>query len=118
MLSLPLSVKVFWCLAPIDMRKSFDSLAAIVAEHLKHDPLSGHLFIFTSKRRDRVKLLSYERGGFAIWYKRLEEGTFAVPQAAGDGQSVELSAAELGLILSGIDLAGATRRKRYERKTA
>lgn len=118
MLSLPMSVKVFWCLAPIDMRKSFDSLAAIVAEHLKHDPLSGHLFIFTSKRRDRVKLLAYERGGFAIWYKRLEEGTFSVPQTTGDGQSVELSADELGLILSGIDLAGATRRKRYERKTA
>lgn len=118
MLSLPLPVKVFWCLAPTDMRKSFDGLATIVAEQLKHNPLSGHLFIFTSKRRDRVKLLYYERGGLAIWYKRLEEGTFAAPRTAGDGQSVELSAEELALILSGIDLAGTKRRKRYEQKTA
>ena len=74
------------------MRKSFDSLSTIVAEQLKHDPLSGHLFIFTSKRRDRVKVLYYERGGLAIWYKRLEEGTFAAPQPSGDGQSVQLTA--------------------------
>lgn len=118
MLNLPLPVKVFWCLAPTDMRKSFDGLAAIVAEQLKHDPLSGHLFIFSSKRRDRIKLLHYERGGMVIWYKRLEEGTFAAPQPAGDGQSVQLSAEELALILSGIDLADTKRRKRYERKSA
>lgn len=118
MLSLPLPVKVFWCLAPTDMRKSFDGLAALVTDHLQHDPLSGHLFIFSSKRRDRLKLLYYERGGYAIWYKRLEEGTFAAPQASGDGQSIEMSAEDLSLILSGIDLAGARRRRRYERKTA
>jgi transposase len=117
-LNLPLPVKVFWCLAPTDMRKSFDGLATIVAEQLKHDPLSGHLFIFTSKRRDRVKLLYYERGGLAIWYKRLEEGTFAAPKPAGDGQSVQLTAEELALILSGVDLAGAKRRKRFARKPA
>ena len=70
MLSLPLPVKIFWCLAPTDMRKSFDGLAALVTDHLRHDPLSGHLFIFSSKRRDRLKLLYYERGGYAIWYKR------------------------------------------------
>jgi transposase len=100
------------------MRKSFDGLAALVTDHLQHDPLSGHLFIFSSKRRDRLKLLYYERGGYAIWYKRLEEGTFAAPQASGDGQSIEMSAEDLSLILSGIDLAGARRRRRYERKTA
>ena len=118
MLSLPLPVKIFWCLAPTDMRKSFDGLSALVAEHLGQDPLSGHLFIFTSRRRDRVKLLYFERGGLAIWYKRLEEGTFAAPQPSGDGQSVQLTAEELALILSGVDLAGAKHRKRYERKTA
>jgi transposase len=118
MLSLPLPVKIFWHTAPTDMRKSFDGLAAIVAEQLQQDPLSGHLFIFASKRRDRVKLLYYERGGLAIWYKRLEEGTFAVPQPSGDGQSVQLTAEQLALILSGVDLAGAKRRKRYERKSA
>jgi transposase len=100
------------------MRKSFDGLAAIVAEHLQHDPLSGHLFIFASKRRDRVKLFYYDHGGLAIWYKRLEAGTFAAPKPSGDGKSVQLSAEELALILAGIDLAGAMRRKRYERKTA
>jgi hypothetical protein len=72
MLSLPLPVKIFWCLAPTDMRKSFDGLSALVSEHLRQDPLSGHLFIFTSRRRDRVKLLYFERGGLAIWYKTLE----------------------------------------------
>ena len=118
MLNLPLPVKIFWCLAPTDMRKSFDGLAAIVAEQLGHDPLSGHLFVFASKRRDRVKLLYFERGGYAIWYKRLEEGTFALPQPSSDGQSVQLSAEELGLILSGIDLASVRRRKRYERRPA
>lgn len=118
MLSLPLPVKIFWCLAPTDMRKSFDGLSALVSEHLRQDPLSGHLFIFTSRRRDRVKLLYFERGGLAIWYKRLEEGTFAAPQPAGDGKSVQLSADELALLLAGVDLASAQRRKRYERRSA
>ena len=117
MLSLPLPVKIFWCLAPTDMRKSFDGLSALVADHLGQDPLSGHLFIFTSRRRDRVKLLYFERGGLAIWYKRLEEGTFAAPQPAGDGKSVQLSADELALLLAGVDLASAKRRKRYERQS-
>ena len=118
MLSFPLPVKIFWCATPTDMRKSFDGLAAIVANELGHDPLSGHLFVFTSKRRDRVKLLYFERGGYALWYKRLEEGTFAPPQPAHDGKSVQLSAEELNLILAGIDLASARRRKRYERQPA
>ena len=118
MLSLPLPVKIFWCLVPTDMRKSFDGLSALVSEHLRQDPLSGHLFIFTSRRRDRVKLLYFERGGLAIWYKRLEEGTFATPQPVGDGQSVQLSADELALLLAGVDLAGVRRRKRYERQSA
>ena len=115
MLSLPLPVKIFWCLTSTDMRKSFDGLSALVADHLGQDPLSGHLFIFTSRRRDRVKLLYFERGGLAIWYKRLEEGTFATPKPAGDGKSVLLSADELALLLAGVDLAGVRRRKRYER---
>lgn len=115
MLSLPLPVKIFWCLTSTDMRKSFDGLSALVADHLGQDPLSGHLFIFTSRRRDRVKLLYFERGGLAIWYKRLEEGTFATPKPAGDGKSVQLSADELALLLAGVDLAGVRRRKRYDR---
>jgi transposase len=118
MLSLPLPVKIFWSLTPTDMRKSFDGLSALVADHLGQDPLSGHLFIFTSRRRDRVKLLYFERGGLAIWYKRLEEGTFAVPRQSGDGKSVQLSSEELGLLLAGVDLASVQRRQRYERQPA
>ena len=118
MLSLALPGRVFLCATPTDMRKSFDGLSALVVEQLGQDPLSGHLFIFTSRRRDRVKLLYFERGGLAIWYKRLEEGTFATPQPAGDGKSVQLSADELALLLAGVDLAGAKRRKRYERASA
>ena len=87
MLSLPLPVKIFWRKEHTDLRKSFDGLAAIVREELGHDPFSGHLFIFASKRRNRVKLLYFEKGGFAIWYKRLEEGTFALPSMAEDGKS-------------------------------
>ncbi len=86
MLSLPLPVKIFWSLAPTYMRKSFDGLSAIVSEQLRQDPLSGHLFIFTSRRRDRVKLLLWERNGFWLLYKRLERGTFPrVRAAAGPG---------------------------------
>jgi transposase len=118
MLSLPLPVKIFWSVAPTDMRKSFDSLSALVADQLGHDPLSGHLFVFTSRRRDRVKLLYFEKGGLAIWYKRLEEGTFAAPKPSSNGKSVKLSAEELSLLLAGVDLASVQRRKRFEPATA
>ena len=94
MLSLPLPVKIFWCLVPADMRKSFDGLAQLVQKQLGQDPLSGHLFVFCSRRRERVKLLYFERGGLAICYKRLEKGTFGAPRTAADGKSVELTAAE------------------------
>ena len=99
-------------------RKSFDSLSALVAEQLGHDPLSGHLFVFTSRRRDRVKLLYFEKGGLAIWYKRLEEGTFAAPRPSADAKSVQLTAEELSLLLSGVDLASVRQRKRYQRAGA
>jgi len=118
MLSLPLPVKIFWRIDPTDLRKSFDGLAAIVREELGHDPFSGHLFIFASKRRNRVKLLYFEKGGFAIWYKRLEEGTFAMPIIAGDGKSALLSAEDFALLLSGVEPSSVKRRKRYERISA
>ena len=118
MLSLPLPVKIFWSVTPTDMRKSFDSLAALVVDELGHDPLSEHLFVFTSRRRDRVKLLYFEKGGLAIWYKRLEEGTFTAPQPSGNGKSVQLSAEDLSLLLAGVDLTSVRWRKRYERATA
>jgi transposase len=116
MIHLPASVRVYLCLTPCDMRKSFDSLHALVREHLAMDPFGGHLFVFTSRRKDRVKILYWDRDGFAVWSKRLEQGTYAIP--FGDGAAErrrEISAQELGALLSGIDLSAATRRKRYWR---
>jgi len=103
------------------MRKSFDGLQGMVREFLGQDPVSGHLFLFLNRRRDRVKILLWERDGLVIWYKRLEAGTFQqLDPAAGAGRSsgdagIELTATELALLLTGVDLASARRRKRYAR---
>lgn len=116
MILLPASVRVYLCLAPCDMRKSFDSLHALVREHLGLDALAGHLVVFASRRRDRIKILYWDRDGFALWSKRLEEGTYAVPFEDGTGERRrEITAQELGALLSGIDLQHAARRKRYRR---
>jgi transposase len=116
MIHLPASVRVYLCLTPCDMRKSFDSLHALVREHLELDPFAGHLFVFTSRRKDRVKILYWDRDGFALWSKRLEEGTYAVPfDDGGAERGHEITAQELGALLSGIDLRTAKRRKRYRR---
>lgn len=118
---LPASVRVFLCTRPTDMRKSFDGLVGMVHEFLGQDPLSGHLFLFFNRRRDRAKILLWERDGLVIWYKRLEVGSYeqldpssrAAQTTGSDG--IELSMADLALILNGIDLASARRRKRYSR---
>lgn len=116
MIHLPASVRVYLCLTPCDMRKSFDSLQALVREHLELDAFAGHLFVFTSRRKDRVKILYWDRDGFAVWTKRLEEGTYAVPFGEGGTERRrEITAEELGALLSGIDLSTAKRRKRYRR---
>ena len=116
MIHLPASVRVYLCLTACDMRKSFDSLHALVRDHLELDAFAGHLFVFASRRRDRVKILYWDRDGFAVWSKRLEEGTYAVPCAENaEERRREITAQELGAILSGIDLKHATRRKRYQR---
>jgi len=116
MIHLPASVRVYLCLTPCDMRKSFDSLQALVREHLELDPFAGHLFVFASRRKDRVKILYWDRDGFAVWSKRLEEGTYAVPLGDGGAECRrEITAQELGALLSGIDLGTAKRRKRYHR---
>jgi transposase len=117
MIHLPASVRVHLCLAPCDMRKSFDSLQTLVREHLELDAFAGHLFVFASRRKDRVKILYWDRDGFAIWSKRLEEGTYAVPFGeAGAERRREITAQELAALLSGIDLNTAKRRKRYRHK--
>jgi transposase len=110
-LTLPPTVRVFLAIEPADMRRSLDGLAALTREVLKQDPLSGHLFVFRNRRSDRVKVLVWDRSGLCLWYKRLERGRFTFPTV--DGPEVEVEAAELSLLLEGIDLAGAKRRPRF-----
>jgi transposase len=118
MLSLPLLVRIFLCTQPADMRKSFDGLAYMVREFLGADPLSGHLFVFRSKRGDRLKLLYWDSDGLAIWYKRLEEGSFRFPAAPAEGHGIEVRAADLAMLLDGVDLESVQRRQRYRRPSA
>jgi transposase len=114
-LSLALPGKVFLCLTPADMRKSFDGLSELVRSGLGGDPLSGHLFVFRNRRGDRLKLLYWDCDGLAVWAKRLERGTFQFPSPSAAAASVEVTSTELALILGGIDLASARRRTRYRR---
>jgi transposase len=115
------AVRIFVCTKPADMRKSFDGLSGMVQEFLGQDPLSGHLFLFFNKRRDRAKILLWDRDGLLIVYKRLEAGSFQnldptsrTEQVSGTA-GLELSVTDLTLILNGIDLTTARRRKRYSR---
>lgn len=119
MLSLPPSVRLFVATQPVDGRKGADSLMVLVRDVLRHDPLSGHLFIFFSKRCDRVRIVYWDRNGFAMWTKRLERGRFR-PAFAEDGKltASAIEAAELALIVEGIDLAGARRRPRWQPRRA
>jgi transposase len=110
-LSVPAKVRIFLCVRAIDMRKGFDGLHGVVQEVLRQDPLSGDLFVFLNRRRDRVKLLIWEGDGMLIVYKRLERGTFSLPASSDD--SVALSSAQLNLLLGGIDLKQTRARKRY-----
>lgn len=109
------SVRVFVATVPVDLRRSFDSLAACTETLLQQDPLSGHLFVFRNRSGDRVKILYWDRTGYCLWYKRLERGTFRLPSGPG---GVEISAAELVLLLEGLDLAGARQRTRFVRRSA
>jgi transposase len=119
MLSLPPSVRIFVATQPVDGRKGFDSLAGIVRSVFQHDPLSGHLYVFFSRRFDRVRILYWDRSGFAMWTKRLERGRFHATFSEGGELAVNaIEAAELGLILEGLDLAGARRRPRWEPRRA
>jgi transposase len=115
MMHLPASVRVYLCAAACDMRKSFDGLQALVTQAMELDPFAGHLFVFGNRRKDRVKILYWDRDGFAVWAKRLEEGTYAMPCTEDGERRREITAQELGALLSGIDLTQAKRRKRYQR---
>ena len=115
MLSVPAAVKVFLCLEATDLRKSFDSLAERVRSVLEQDPLSGHLFVFRSKRGDRLKILYWNAHGYALWYTRLEEGVFRFPAGPDDARSLLVSAADLAMLLDGVELSSVRRAKRYRR---
>jgi transposase len=99
------------------MRRSFDGLHALVTNTMQLDAYAGHLFVFANRRKDRVKILYWAQDGFAVWAKRLEEGTYAMPFDESGDRRHEISAPELAALLSGIDLSQAKRRKRYQRKS-
>jgi transposase len=113
MISLPHPVRVFLHTPATDLRKGFDALSGLVTNAFGQDPTSGHLFLFVNRRRDRIKILYWDRDGLAIWYKRLEIGSFQIPKTSTEAVSIEMTATELSLILSGIDLSSARQRKRY-----
>lgn len=117
MLSFPPSVRIYLAAGVTDMRKSFDGLAAATRQVLELDPLSGHVFVFCNRRRDRIKLLVWDRSGFWCLAKRLEEGTFAWPEPTSSAR-VELTTRELMCILEGIDLRDVRLRKRMNRMPA
>ena len=113
MLRLPSAVRVFICTLPTDMRRGFDALAAMVKQHFAQDPLCGHLFVFRSRSADRMKILSWDRDGFALWYKRLEKGTFRLPPAVEGAAGIEVTSADLLLLLEGVELSSVRRRPRF-----
>lgn len=110
------SVRIWLCTGPTDMRRGFDRLAEQARVVTQQDPLSGHLFLFRSRGGDRLKALYWDRDGYVLWYKRLEEGTFKLPKVRDGQTSVELRASELAMILDGIDLGSVKRVKRYRRE--
>jgi len=116
MLSLTPATQIFLVSGATDMRKSFNGLLAIVENELHRDPLSGHLFVFSNRSRNRLKILFWDRSGLWVCAKRLEKGTFAWP--SGKEVSVEMTAAELALILGGLDLKDTRKRRWYERSAA
>ena len=118
MLSLPPSVRIFIARDIVDLRKGFDGLSALVIEVIDEDPLSGHLFVFFNRRRDRVKILYWDQSGYWLLYKRLERGRFKVfDQASDKPKSFEMNAKDLALLLDGIDLRGARRRPSHDELT-
>lgn len=111
MLSLSQATRVFVALEPTDMRRSFNGLYAAVQSVLKEDPLSGHLFVFTNRPRNRIKILYFDGSGLWICAKRLERGTFGWPE--GEGASCSLRPEQLQLLLHGLE--GTSRRRWYRR---
>ena len=115
MLYVSSQMRIFVARDPVDMRKSFNGLIGLTESVLAQDPLSGHLFVFVNRRRDRIKLLYWGGTGFCIWYQQLEEGGYQLPDAAttDEREGIEITASQLSLILDGIDLSSVRQRPRY-----
>ena len=113
MLTLPASVRIYIAAEAVDLRRGFDGLAAATRSVIGANPMSGHVFVFVNRRRNRVKLLIWDRTGYLLLYKRLERGTFQIPTEPEVGRR---HAGQLGLMLEGLDLRGARRRKRWYRR--
>ena len=116
MLSLSPAVRIYLASEPVDMRKGFDGLTAIVENTLEEDVYSGNLFVFVSKRGDRVKVIYWDRGGFILFYKRLERGKFKLPKVGEACVSLELESAQLAMLLEGIDYSRVRTPIRWEPK--
>jgi transposase len=110
------NLRIFACTSPINMNLSFDRLMGLAQGVFDQDPLSGHLFLFFNRPRNRIKILYWDADGFCIWYKRLEVGVFQLPVATEGEQGVELTCCQLDRMLGGLDLKnGRRRRRRYRR---
>ena len=113
MLTLPPSVRIYLATEPVDLRKGFEGLGAIVRAQWEMDLFAGHLFVFIGRRRDRCKILFWDRGGLVIYFKRLEKGVFRLPKRATDGKSLEMDATELAMLLDGLDFGGVKKAARW-----
>lgn len=111
MFGVPATIRVFVAVPPADLRKGYDGLARLAHDTIKEDPLSGHLFVFSNRKHDRIKILYWDRDGWVIWMKRLERGSFRWPTVASD--HVEWTAVELAVVLGGIDLKATRKRPRF-----
>lgn len=112
-LSVSADTKIFIATGATDMRKGFDGLCGLVTSVLEKDPLSGQLFLFVNRRRDKLKVLYWDGDGLAIWYRRLEQGTYQMPKVQPGQTSVQIRSDELSMLLRGIDYNNVTRRKRF-----
>ena len=113
MLSLSAQTRIYIALGATDMRTGFDGLCGLVIEQLKQDPLCGALYLFINKRRDRMKVLYWDGDGLAIWYRRLEQGTFRLPVVDQGTACIEIRSDEFTMLLRGIDLGSVKRHKRF-----
>jgi transposase len=111
------AVRIFIATTPVDLRKSIDGLRAIVQEEIEEDAYSGHLFVFVSRRSDRVKILAWDKGGFVLFYKRLEEGRFKLPHMTPEAMAVNIDSTQLTMLLDGIDFGRVGRPKRWKPPT-